>query len=131
MSVQAVMGAHAGEFGALASQGHDHGTDSAADTGRHANSDETALLGNLDPADTEKNVTHIPPEAHFDTTDPWGRGDGARRVKAAGEAEHAPSVANVEHIDVDRLLSRATAAPHISPLLAEPLQKRNVLTHPR
>ncbi len=125
------MGAHPGEFDAVASQGHNHGTDSTADTGRRPNSDETALLGNLDPADTDENVTHMPPEAHFDATDPWGLGAGVRRVKAAGEAEHACSVANVEHIGVDRMVSGATAAPDVPPLLSEPLHKRKVLTHPR
>ncbi|WP_225812099.1 hypothetical protein [Streptomyces spinosus] len=131
MSVQAVMGANAGELGAVASQSHDHGTDFAADLGRRPNSDEAALLGNLDPADTDENVTHIPPEADFDATDPWGRGDGSRRVQAAGETEYAPSGADVEHIDVDRIVSGSPAAPHIPPLPAEPLQKRDVLTYPR
>lgn len=43
--VQAVMGADAGEFGAVVSQGHDDGTGSAADVGGRPNSDEPALLG--------------------------------------------------------------------------------------
>ncbi|MFC8361151.1 hypothetical protein ACFUIY_14910 [Streptomyces griseorubiginosus] len=131
MSVQAVMGANAGELGAVAPQGHDHGTDSAADLGRRPDSDETALLGNLDPAATDEHVTDTPPEAHFDATDPWGRGDGAGRVQAPGETEYAPSIADVEDLDVDRTVSGAAAAPYIPPLLAEPLHKCDVLTYPR
>ncbi|MFD8377091.1 hypothetical protein ACFV2X_00615 [Streptomyces sp. NPDC059679] len=130
MSVQAVMGADAGEFGAVASQSHDDGTGSAVDLGGRPDSDEPALLGILDPAGTDENVTHVPPEAHFDATDPWSRGDGARRVSAAGEAEDAAAAANIEHIDVDRIVSGAAAAPDVPPLFAVPFQERYVLTHP-
>ncbi|MFF7652713.1 hypothetical protein ACFZCY_23330 [Streptomyces sp. NPDC007983] len=104
MSVQAVMWAHAGEFGTAAPQGHDDRTGSTAAVGRRPHSDETALPGNLDTAGTDENVTHIPPEAHFDTRDPWGRDEGAGKVKTAGKAEDAPAVAHVEHIDVDRIV---------------------------
>ncbi|MGW2631488.1 hypothetical protein ACWC2K_19425 [Streptomyces chattanoogensis] len=125
------MGASAGEFGAVASQGHDDGTSCAADVRGYPNGDEPALLRILDPAATNENVTYVPPEAHFDATDPWGRGDGAWTVKAAGVAEGAGAVADVEHIDIERIVSGAAAAPHIPPLLAVPLQERNVLTHSR
>src|SRR5690242_6692666 len=131
MSVQAVMRADAGEFGAVASQGHDDGTDSAADVGGRPNRDELAVLGILDPAGTDENVTHVPPETHFGATDPRGCSDGTWRVNAASKAEDAPAVANVEYIDVDGIVPWAAAAPHIPPLLAEPLQERNVLTRPR
>jgi hypothetical protein len=127
VGVQAVMGAKAGEFGAVASQGRDVGTASAAGVGGRPNSDEPALLGSIDPAGTDENVTHIPPEAHFGATDPCGRGDGTRTVQAEG----ARAVSNIEHIDVDRIVSRAAAAPDATPLLAVPRQERDVLTHPR
>ncbi len=83
------MGADAGEFGAVAPQGHDDGSACEAGAGGRPNSDELAPLGILDPAGTDENVTHIPPGAHLDATDPWGRGDGVRKVKAAREAQDA------------------------------------------
>jgi hypothetical protein len=128
MSVQAVMGANARELGTVASQGHDEGTGAAADVGGRPNSDESAVLGILDPAGTDKNVTHVPPEAHFDATDPRGCGVGVWRVSATGEAEDAPAVAYVEDIDVERILSGAVAAPDVPPLLFVPLQECDVLT---
>jgi hypothetical protein len=131
MSVQAVMGAHAGELGAVVSQGRDDGTGSAADTGGRPDSDELARPGTVDPAGSDENVIHVPPEAHFDATDPRGCGGGVRRVNAAGEAEDAPAAANVEHIDVDRTVSGTAAAPHVPPLFFVPLQECNVLTHAR
>jgi hypothetical protein len=73
MGVQALVGAQAGEFGAVAPQGHGHGTGSGAETGGGPNRDEPALLGNIDPADADENLTHTLPETHLDTTDPGGR----------------------------------------------------------
>ncbi len=64
------MGADAGEFSAVASQGRDDGPASAAAARGHPNSNEPALLGSIDPAVADENVTHIPPQAHFDATDP-------------------------------------------------------------
>src|SRR5690349_4137252 len=121
------MGADAGELGAIVSQGHDDGTGCAAAIRRSPNSDEFAVLGIPDPTGTDENVTDVRPQAHFGATDPRGCGDGPWRVSAAGKTEDASAVANVEYIDADRVVSRATAAPHVPPLLAEPLQERNVL----
>ncbi|MFK4149749.1 hypothetical protein [Streptomyces sp. NPDC004065] len=83
------------------------------------------MLRVLDPASTDENVTHIPPEAHFGATDPRGGGEGTWTVNAASKAEDAPAAANIEYIDVDGIVSWAAAAPHVPPLLAEPLQERN------
>lgn len=125
------METRAGEFGAVASQGHDDGPVSATVARRRPNSDELALLGILNAAGTEENVIDIPPEAHLDATDPWGGGDGAWRVESACEAEGARTDAHVEHLDVDRIVSRTAATPNVSPLLAVPLHECEVLTHPR
>ncbi len=125
------MGSHAGDFGAVTPQGHDDGTGSTTALGRRPHSDETALLGDLDPAGTDEDLPHVLPEAYCDATDPWGRGEGARRVEAASEAERAPAIAHVEHINIDRIVSGAAAAPDVPPLPAEPFQERDVLTHSR
>lgn len=52
-------------------------------------------------------------------------------VDTAGEAQYTPAVANVEYFDVDGIVSVGSVASYVSPLLSEPLQKRNVLTRPR
>ncbi|WP_329225344.1 hypothetical protein [Streptomyces canus] len=66
------------------------------------------MLGSVDPAVTDEH-----------------------EVAAAGEAQGACAVAQVEHVDVDWTVSGAAAAPHIPPPLAVPLQECGVLTHPR
>lgn len=91
--VQVVMGADAGEFGAVAPESHDDGTSFTAGAVGRPGDDELALLGSDDPAAADEEVTDVWPEVDFDAADPWGRVNGVRRVKAAGKAEHAPAPA--------------------------------------
>jgi hypothetical protein len=125
------MRADAGELGAVASHGHDDGTDPAADRRGRPDHDELAVFGVLDPAGADENVTHGPPKTHFGATDPRGRSDGSWRVNGASKTADTPAAANVEYIDVDGIVSWAAAAPHVPPLLADSLQEGNVLTHLR
>lgn len=125
------MEAHTGEFGAVASQCHDEGSISAVVVGGRPYGDELAFLGALHAAGTDAYVIHSPPEAHLDAADPWRGGEGTRRVEAARQAQDARPDANVEHIDVDIVISGAAAATRVPPPAAEPLQEGDVLTRPR
>ncbi len=73
MSVQAVMGAHAGEFGAVASQGHDDGTGSM-----------TALRRR--PAQTDPGGPHRSGQRHRPRADGTPHAAGSRRHDEAADA---------------------------------------------
>ncbi|MER6561338.1 hypothetical protein ABT300_27120 [Streptomyces sp. NPDC001027] len=134
MSVETVMRSLAGELDAVPSQSHDHRTDSPTSGRSYPHGNEPALLGCLDATAAQENLTHVSPESQRDATDPRGSGDGARRVKSAGETEYATAVMNFEHIGIGigrTVLAAATAvASHVPPPLAEPLQKCNALAGP-
>lgn len=136
VGVQGVVGADAGEFGAVAPESHDDGTSSAGGGWAHPSRDELALPGSVDPAIADEEVSDIRPEVDYGIADPWGRGQRVRRVHPAGKADRAPLTPDLQHIDVELLIGRVvhratTTAAHVLPLLVVPLQNRGVLTRPR